>query len=77
VIGDPQMSFRQMGTLYYAGTNLVEAWVIIGASRSEEARSTCPEPRIPYEEYLFRFTEQASYPLTIVLCPCSYQVRSR
>jgi hypothetical protein len=52
VIGDPQISFRLMGTLYYAGTNLVEACVITAASRSEETRSTCPEPRIPYEEYL-------------------------
>lgn len=52
LLSDPIVTFRLAGDQYYAGTNLVQACVTIGASRSEEARSMCAAPRAPHEEYL-------------------------
>ena len=51
VTADPVVSFRLTGDPYYAGTNLLDACVIVGVDRSADARATCLEPR-PIEEYL-------------------------
>jgi len=51
VTADPVVGFRLIGDRYYAGTNLLDACVVIGVDRSAEARATCLEPR-PIEEYL-------------------------
>jgi len=52
LMGDPVVSFHLAGPQHYAGTNLVEASVIIGVGQSEEIRATCMSPRTPLEEYL-------------------------
>jgi len=50
-IGNPVVSLRLVGEPYHAGTNLLDACVIVGVDRSAEAREICMEPR-PVEEYL-------------------------
>jgi hypothetical protein len=52
LLSDPIVTFRLAWDHYYAGTNLVQACVAIGASRSEEARSMCTAPRVPHEQDL-------------------------
>jgi hypothetical protein len=52
VMGNVIVSFRLADTRYYSGTNLSKACVIVGASQSQEALSSCLEPQSELEESL-------------------------